>query len=205
MELWIFGLSINPNLTWDFIQEYQGQKWDWIKISYHKCITFDIYKNSGLIPKTFFGNPNLTINELNIDCISFEHLSQNPNLTFEFILEYQNQNWDWYELSKHKCITWNLVQDYHELPWDYFGLSENPNITMDIIENNMDFDWCYIGLIDDVYCGIINNPNLISNFNFIQKNKQKFYEELYNLYDDNYDDENLIETLFISQLLNNSF
>ena len=37
-----FGLSQNPNITWDIVEANPDKHWDWDKISGNKNITFDI-------------------------------------------------------------------------------------------------------------------------------------------------------------------
>ena len=68
----------------------------------------------------------------------FKAMSNNPNLTMEFINKYDIQKWAWSSISKNKNITtWGIVQENPSYPWNYNGLALNPNITWDIIKENL--------------------------------------------------------------------
>jgi hypothetical protein len=91
-------VSLNPNLTFEFIQKYRNKfiLW-WDFISEHKCITWEHIQNH---PELFwscygiFCNPNITMDivEQYFDkkwknCF----IDTNINLTFEFVLKHQDK------------------------------------------------------------------------------------------------------------------
>jgi hypothetical protein len=113
----------------------------------------------------------------------FYYLSENSNLTFEFIQKHIDKNWSWFFISRHQCITFNIIQKYSQFPWDWDGISKNPNITMDIVENNLDKKWNFYLLSW--------NPNLTFEFvnkynnyyNYMLSNQFKLEKEnIYNTY-----------------------
>ena len=56
---------------------------------------------------------------------NWARLSENPNITFQNVLDYPDKPWDWIMLSKNPNITFQNVLDYPDKPWDWDGLSEN--------------------------------------------------------------------------------
>ena len=59
-------------------------------------------------------------------------LSQNPNITFEFVKENMDKPWDWSALSRNPNITVDIVKDNPDKPWNLSDLNENPNILLSI-------------------------------------------------------------------------
>jgi len=66
----------------------------------------------------------------------WNRISANPNLTWVYIEENIEENWNWYELSQHPNITWDLIRSRPDLPWVWGRIASNPNITWDIIKNH---------------------------------------------------------------------
>jgi hypothetical protein len=62
---------------------------------------------------------------------------------FNYIENNPDKPWNWEYLSENPNITWDIVVDNPEKKWDYDSLSVNPNITWDIIEANLDKPWIY--------------------------------------------------------------
>jgi hypothetical protein len=85
-ELWsdkfitAYTLSINPNLTWEFIQRYSILNWNYEALSYHPNITCDIIEN----------NPNKPW--------VWQCISDNPNLTLDFLERYEDKPINWYRV-----------------------------------------------------------------------------------------------------------
>ena len=69
------------------------------------------------------------------------YLSENYNLTLDFIKEHPEILWDFEQISKHKNITFEIVNSSPELSWDWNCLMENPNITPEFILENKHLPW----------------------------------------------------------------
>ena len=78
-----------------------------------------------------------------------------PKTELETILiEYPNQNWDWYQLSMNPNITLDLIIEYLDLSWDWIGVSQNPNLTKNKLDQLRD---------KGIYLNtgmLVSNPNL---------------------------------------------
>jgi hypothetical protein len=73
----------------------------------------------------------------------YNWLSQNPNITWDFVLSNPDKTWNYDYLSENPNITWEIVSSNQEKPWHYIWLSLNPNITWNIIKSNHDKPWRY--------------------------------------------------------------
>ena len=101
----------------------------------------------------------------------FQYLSDNPNLSMDFLSQHIDQQWDWDYLSNHPNITmdfveknikqgWNLynlarrldefrveialcnpARPQHEWDWPPEYLSENHLLTLDTIDQYPDANW----------------------------------------------------------------
>ena len=69
------------------------------------------------------------------------YLSENYNLTLDFIKEHPEILWDFEQISKNKNITFEIVNSNPELSWDWNCLMENPNITPEFILENKHLPW----------------------------------------------------------------
>ena len=114
-------------------------------------------------------------------------ITENPNLTINFIRKYEN-NFEgcWDIISRNKNIQMEDIENNLYLPWDFEFISNNTNlseatlaVTIDFAlkyKNKMDWDWVFlnekmtleiIGLNPDLpwnYRYISSNPNLTINF-----------------------------------------
>lgn len=68
---------------------------------------------------------------------NWELLSENPNVTWEFVQRHPEMPWSWVGLSKNPSITWEIIQRSPEKPWVWRGIIENPNTTWDMIQNDL--------------------------------------------------------------------
>lgn len=66
-------------------------------------------------------------------------LSENPNLTPEFILE--RSGWDMWRLSQNPSVSLQFVEQHPEMKWRESGLTRHPDLTMEFIERHPEFDW----------------------------------------------------------------
>lgn len=129
LEWAYYYVSINPNLTWEFVRENPTVGWDWKEVSRHRCVTWD----------RVVENPNMPW--------SHKYLSSNPNITREIVAANPQIQWDparilanpaipwdrvlppiddvdlWRLLSGRPEITWKFVADRPHLPWNWGTLS----------------------------------------------------------------------------------
>jgi hypothetical protein len=73
-------------------------------------------------------------------------LSQNPNMTFQYLEDNPDKPWNWSALSRNPNITWQIVQDNPDKPWNWGGLSRNPSITWQIVFDNLGKPWYWRSL-----------------------------------------------------------
>lgn len=150
---WDFDcLSSNESITFNFIISHDFE-WNWLEIS---------------------GRINMEIIDASLH-LDFNYpwercgLSENPNITIEFIETYFSDSrlighWNWEKLSNNPIIDIEFVKRHIDKDWDWIALSSNSGITLEMIESNLEFswDWDRIGY----------NPNL--TLEFIYKYKDKF-------------------------------
>ena len=149
-------------------------------------------------------NPNLTLDIINnpkykqdlLEDVS--NLSNNPNLTVEFLQEHPDLNWDWDALTKNRAFKINDLENKN-LPWTD-NLTNNPNITPDYLIKNKLMDpihwnvvsrymsikyimdnkhlpWNYYNLslnenltLDDIK----NNPDIHWNYSNLSRNRMGY-------------------------------
>ena len=99
-------MSINPNITMDFIEKYSNKPWDWKFISCNPNITMEIIEKY----------PNKDWN--------WSYLSGNPNITMEIIEKYPDKPWSWRWLSEHSNLTMQFIEKYID-KIDFKCLSKN--------------------------------------------------------------------------------
>ena len=65
-----------------------------------------------------------------LDFLGFwEHIELNPNITFEN-KKYFHRRWDYTNLSQNPNITMDYILKNQDKPWAWGCISRNPNITM---------------------------------------------------------------------------
>lgn len=64
---------------------------------------------------------------------SFKALSHNPNITFELVIQfgYEIYDWNWMALTCHANITFSHIANNMHLPWDFKTICRNPNISIE--------------------------------------------------------------------------
>lgn len=64
------------------------------------------------------------------------------------VLRYPNKDWDWDKLSENPNISMEFILKLSNKPWNWNYVSKNPNLTMDVIDNldisMFNIDWVYI-------------------------------------------------------------
>ena len=120
------SLSRFKNLTKDILYDYSDKPWDWEWIIENTNIIVEEYISLELIEK-------------------YKHkwdyckISNNPNITEEFIMKYPNKNWnieyliennkitDFNSLSKFRELNKNIINKYPNKSWDKKWLNEYTN------------------------------------------------------------------------------
>ena len=102
------------------------------------------------------------------DKLSWNYISQNPNITMEIIEKYPNKPWDWEFISENPNITIEFIEKYPYKSWDWDSISQNPNLTMEMImiENSPDKPWNWVCI----------------SKNKFTKEKELFYQKHYRIY-----------------------
>jgi hypothetical protein len=156
------SLSMNPNVTWNFILANKNKPWDYKDerdpqmnrslLSINPNITWDIVKANPDINWCYgqlISNPNITedIIKANPDKLNYPRcnykitLNNNPNLTIEFM---QEKRWiSSFDICRNRYVTFEIFKANRDKGWKINPLSANPNITWEIIKANPDIPWCY--------------------------------------------------------------
>lgn len=138
---WDFNtVSENPNITLKIIQENPNYHWNWCKLSKHPNMSLDAIKTTiynldknPINLLSWCSNPNITeniisnilnsSNKKSINSISWDYLSYNKSISWEFIQKYRHL----FNTPSSKTTLSNI--------------SYNPNITGDIVDANPDWTW----------------------------------------------------------------
>ncbi len=166
------GLSLNPNITMDIIDNYNYLPWIWEKVSCNPNITIDFllkYINKDWDWFSLSENMNLDIIENNLNLPwDWDGISNNKNINIEFILKYKNHPFCWNSLSSHSnIIIDHIINTKKILPWRWKYIMLNPNITIDFINKYKNkIDWNILS----------NNPS-INNY----ENNQIINYDEYNI------------------------
>lgn len=139
------------------------------------------------------------------DTVIFQNLHNNSNITFDFICEHSDKEWDWSELVKHPNITIKDIFDNLDLPLITYSWWENPNIMPDDLMNSPDYKWFVVSSSPNasieyiikhktfpwIWSEVSANPNLTvkiisehpeikSDYNKISTNLMEFHPVVYN-------------------------
>ena len=72
--------------------------------------------------------------EIEDEIEDFETLSRNHNITLEYIFEYEDKSWCWFEISKRQDLSEELLITHMNTPLNfYLILLHNPNISKEFI------------------------------------------------------------------------
>ena len=88
---------------------------NWNSLSSHPCITMDFIERYPDKPW------------------DFELISENENLTLDFVLKHIGENFDWNSITSNSAITLDDIKKYPDLPWNFHCVGENPNIIAEFI------------------------------------------------------------------------
>jgi len=113
---WDFDeLSSHPNLSFDFVFNHIDIiEWNWYLLSRHKNLSFDIIQD--------YFNLNYSDHINSVHKWDMKGLSENPNLTIDFIIRNHTENWDWklisrndMNISKGKYLKSKLIKQYKKI------------------------------------------------------------------------------------------
>ena len=105
-------LSYNTNIKAEDLIEHPDLPWDYFQLSYHINLDF------------VYANPDLMWD--------YDELSSRP-LCLDFIRQNINKSWDYKELSKNPNMTFDFAVEFYDKPWNWKFLIKNSNID-DIIK-----------------------------------------------------------------------
>lgn len=133
------------------VLKYPNLPWDMQHILCKKGIPLSFIKES------------LDNNLLDDTAYTWAWISQNPNITMNFVKENLNKEWNWGSLSRNGGITFQDVLDNPSLPWDWNNLSQNFNINMlhaiQLPTKNWNYHWlCTVKKVRTTLQDIKDNP-----------------------------------------------
>lgn len=79
----------------------------------------------------------------------WNHLSQNPSVTWDVIQKHLDKPWNWYYVSLKHSVTWDIIQQNPDIPWHWKNISGNPSITLKIVQQNPDKQWYWTTLSEN--------------------------------------------------------
>tara|TARA_E500000178_G_C17017199_1_gene753637 strand:+ start:799 stop:1845 length:1047 start_codon:yes stop_codon:yes gene_type:complete len=158
-QSWDWGyLSLNTNITLDFIDKYSYKTWSWYKISERNDLTIDFvikyikkifnwdyifrlssipFKDLVFLFKNYY--INLTNSYISKTTLIYS-LSKNPNFDFSVMIDNDDIEWCWSEISNNPRITLDVIQKFSDKPWNISRIIKNSNITLDSLLENTDIE-----------------------------------------------------------------
>lgn len=147
----------------------------------NKNVHYDV---SSEIKKKLCLNPNITLDIIENNPILFDDfyfISKNPNLNWEFICKYINQQWDWSYLTT--VMPLKIITENPSYPWSYINLCLNSELTWDYIKKNINENWNWF-LLSSHICITLDivkqTPNLNWNESELTKNPNITIEHIKN-------------------------
>lgn len=161
------AICIRNDFDFTCLDKYidKPQLFNWQNLSCHPNLTPEtITKHNQYYPWWFRGSA-LFINQLEpyYKTCKPTCLSNNLCITFDFLRENMDFNWDWSELSK--AIHPQLIKDNLDFPWVFNKLSENIKLTPEFVLRNKFFNWDYKLLMDRFY----DNSEFVTHFMNVNK------------------------------------
>lgn len=123
-----------------------------------------MYKPKTLLEKLIIKYPSKLI------LWDWDKLSENPNISIEFIDNNMNLPWNFSCVSENPNLSFDFVKKNISQDWKWSRLSSHDNITPEVIENNKDLPWVWEARRMGSSC-VLFNKNI--TFDFIEKNKDK--------------------------------
>jgi len=199
------GILTNKNIKFDELVEYiieknNLNKNDWIN-EIKQNEKGQLFTNESPTLRTLMWNRGITVNDIKkykeIDWC-YDLLSSNCNMSWDFVMENIDKNWDWQMLFSRPTNTWDEIKNFGSLIFEDFDennilnnfnkstvmwISQNPNISWDIISNNLHekWNWDSVTINPNITMKIINdNPDKLWNKNVMYENKNISFEDLRN-------------------------
>jgi hypothetical protein len=132
---WSFKyVGLNKNITWENILNNPDYPWNWTFLTHYKSITWSIIKqNIDLFKQRLLWNEMGCIFDFEIlenlglsVPWNFQNLSYfNPNINWDIVIKYKDQNWNWDALSDSENLDWNIIVEYIYKPWNWKKISLN--------------------------------------------------------------------------------
>ena len=184
------NLSVNNNISYQYVKNNKIQDWNWEKVSATKNIDIEDFKewrfgvDCYLSLTDYLKYQPISINKFTelIKIIGNEYIylisiiSANKNVDLDFYLHFKDLNWDYYYLSESNHIEeiinylenstnqylWNWGSSVGLMYETMYGISDNKKLSLEFIEKHIDkLNFDYLS----------NNNNL--NDNFIKKYKDR--------------------------------
>ena len=118
-------------------------------------------------------NDKIIIERIKKYDFDFYKLSDNPNISFEVILNSLDKKWDWGLLSKHPKLTFDFILNHLDYNWSWVHISIHSNITFENIIEHLELNWIweYVCYNENITIkNIIDNPNLPWSWRSLSKN-----------------------------------
>ena len=159
------ALSKFKYINQHIIKKYLNKQWDWEWLIENTDIEVEYYIPFNLIEKYSYK-------------WNYSYLSENPNITEEFILKYPYQNWDiWYLIEKNKITNFKALTKFKEIdqdtidkylnrPWDWGWLIKNTDINVKKYKNKQNKNQ---NITEEF---ILKYPNKDWNINYLIKNNK---------------------------------
>ncbi len=147
---WYF-LSINPNLSFQYVLDHPELPWYWYGLS--RDVPFKYVLDHPKLPWNWYG------------------LSENPNIPFQYVLDHPEKPWNWYGLSENPNIPFQCMLDHPEfLCWDEF--SRNPTVSFQDVLNHPELPWDWYWLSTKVSIqDVVNHPEKPWSWSGLSVNK----------------------------------
>ena len=180
-------VSMNVNITEDFIEKYIDKPINWNNI-------------------TDFQNISIKFFEKHLDKPwNFSFVQEIKGFTLDIFLKYPNIQWDWIRISRNSKTSLDFIESHLELPWEwgFNGISSNPNLTMDFVNKYLKLGYDYHFDFNSVFKNIKNkviDKLLKSSKQHLALNTE--YEkllELLNIYEHKFDMDFVSRTAYINQ------
>ena len=134
----------------------------WQAFSANVNVTLDTITNNPQLPWQWRGDPLILHGMVNVPFSN--GISQNPNLTINFIKANRNKGWDWQCVSFNPAITLQMIEDNPDLPWDKDAFLANPNCSVEKLQVTFEKLMKEVDRTTDRFYYIIDymirNPNL---------------------------------------------
>ena len=167
-----YNLTINNSITMEFIEEYPDKPWDYTHLIYNQNLTYEFFIEY--------------LNKIDVSNLDIVELVNHPNFSTDNIIDLFTNVGDLgnfmtlenklSHLSYRRDISINYVRNNLNIGWFWDILSSNIGIKMEDIINNPDNSWGS-DLPKWDYTAISYNPNL--TLSFISDNLDKPWDFSY--------------------------